>query len=203
MIRKKNEPAEAPAPFTLEEYTFIPPCACPACGGSMLPAEYYIAVKGEVRSKQDWSQAGKVITTTTTHYNNIRRKTGALCPECYAKRIKPNRNLYFILAGIVGALAITCIVTFILYFASPSYKAKAPGAGAIGFIGGAIAVYYTIKHFLKGSRIHSHIKLITSGEDTSECADHISEAFVVHAKIPLARCEVLLGRESMRRMKML
>lgn len=203
MAKNKIKTDETPKPFTLKEYTVLTPCVCPACGGSMLPAEYYIASKGEVRSKQDWSQAGKVITTTTTQYNNIRRGTGALCPICYAKKRKPDRNLYFILAGFVGALALTCIVLFILFLTSPSFKEKAPGAGAIGLIGGVIALYYTLKHLINGSNIRTHIKQITSDADTSERADHISEAFVVQANLPLAPGEVLLGRERMRNMQLL
>ena len=202
MKKTETKPIEDPKPFTLAEYTVIPLCTCPACGCKMLPAEYYIAVKGEVRSKQDWSQAGKVITTTTTRYNNVRQQIGALCPACYAKRRKPDQNLYFILAGIVGALAITCIVLFILFLTSPSFKQSAPGAGAIGLIGGLIALYYTAKHLINGSNIRSHIKLISSGADTSECSDHISEAFIVQARIPLAPGEVLLSRTSVRNMRL-
>lgn len=201
MAKDKTKTGEAPKPFTLAEYTVLTPCVCPACGGSMIPAEYYIAAKGEVRSKQDWSQAGKVTTTTTTQYQNIRKRIGGFCPDCYTKSRKPGLNLYTILAGVVGAIALSCIVLFILFQTSPSFKQSAPGAGTIGLIGGLIALYYTAKHIINGSNIRSHLKQINSDNDTTQRADHISEAFVVCAQIPLEPGEVILGSESVRNMQ--
>lgn len=201
MKKDKTKPVETPKPFTLAEYSVLTPCVCPACGGSMVPAEYYIAAKGEVRTKQDWSQAGKVTTTTTTQYHNIRRKIGALCPTCYTRKRKPDQNLYFILAGVVGAIAITCIVLFILFLTSPSFKQSAPGAGAIGLIGGLIALYYTAKHLINGSSIREHLKQINSDDDSQIRSDHISEAFAVQAFVPHAPGEVILGSEKVRNMQ--
>ena len=202
MKKTEAKPIEAPKPFTLAEYTVISPCTCPACGGKMLPAEYYIAVKGDVRSKQDWSQSGKVTTTTTTHYHNVRQKTGGFCPKCYTKSRKSVRNSNTILTGVVGTIAIACIVLFILFQISPSFKETAPGAGAIGLFGGLIALYFTAKHFINGSGIRSHLKQINSSIDTSLRSDHISEAFVVSVQIPLEPGEVILGRESVRNMRL-
>ncbi|MEN6419239.1 MAG: hypothetical protein ABFC73_10005 [Clostridiaceae bacterium] len=201
MKKDKTKPVETPKPFTLAEYSVLTPCVCPACGGSMVPAEYYIAAKGEVRTTQDWSHAGKVTTITTMKYHNIRKRIGGFCPNCYTKSRKPGLNLYMILAGVVGAIAITCIVLFILFLTSPSFKQSAPGAGAIGLIGGLIAVYYTAKHLINGSNIRSHLKQIKSVEDSQFRSDHISEAFVVSAQIPLEPGEVILSSERVRNMQ--
>ena len=203
MKKGKAKPAGSPAPFTVAEYTFHPPCVCPACGGRMLATEYYLAVRGNVSSSQYWSKAGKVTTTTTTNYHSIRKRIGGFCPACYTKRKKPDLNFYYILVGVVGLLAIACIVLIILFVASPTFKEAAPGAGAVGLVGGLFAVYYTVKNLISALRIRSHLKQINSTDDTQLRSDNISEAFAVNVQLPLAPNEVVISSESMRSMQML
>lgn len=96
-----NNRAQTEMPFTLAEYSEDPPCVCPACGGSMLPAQYFLAFKGDQTYGQQSTIAGEMKTITTRYYG-IREKTGALCPNCYTKRLRPSQNNSFLLSGVFG-----------------------------------------------------------------------------------------------------
>ncbi len=200
MKEKKDKPAAVPIPFTLEEYSVIPPCVCPACGGRMSPVEYYVATKGEVYSKQDWSTPGKVTTTTTKKYRNIRKRIGAICPDCYTKSRKKDLTIYFVLAGVVGAIAIGCIVLFVLFLTSPTFKETVPGGGAVGLIGGLIALYYLAKHLTNAFHLRSHLQQVSQSSATAWKEYHRSAAFVGSANIPHEQNEVLLDLETVRNM---
>lgn len=194
--------------ITVQEYTVTKPCVCPSCGGQMTPAEYYVAVQGGTSSKQDWSQAGKVITTYTTQYRNIRRQIGGICTSCYAKEQRQVQKEYTILSAVLGAAALGCMVLFLVYLLNSAFHESSAGLGFAGLAGMLVAGFYALKNLLTVRDVHAHWTTVVNdklneGFDGEIRSNALSAAFVMKSK-SMGFCrngEVLLKRSTVQSTK--
>ncbi|MBQ5956480.1 MAG: hypothetical protein IJL46_02795 [Clostridia bacterium] len=170
--------------ITTAEYSVLNPIPCPKCGGRMSPAEYYVAVKGDTTSKTDLSQAGlgKVTTTYSTQYRNIRRKTGGFCINCYTESRKKIIKEYYIFSAVLGGVMLGCLALFLVYLFDLVFHEKNAGLGFAGLAGTIVAGYYAIKHLMSGKSVKQHIEFINSPSNRPEHRYNVSAAYVQESK---------------------
>lgn len=88
---------------------------CPVCGSVLTAVEYCSAIKGAttlVGRERDYL-AGKVTTTTSTEYSDVRQHSGEICLNCLEKAGKPRivLNIAALFMGLIGAISTINAVT--------------------------------------------------------------------------------------------
>ncbi len=168
---------------------YDPARACPNCGGKMTPVTYYVANYDGTSSRvDDRSLPGKVITTYTSRYSNIRRKTGGLCTACHIREEqaieKKHRNMVIGL----GAGAACALLLFLWYVLNltPDFAAKYGVLGILGLIVAPVCGYFAWKSFATVRMTRRHWKTVANealegGLSREQREEVLSSAYVSEA----------------------